>query len=477
MTSSDEKAVAIAPPAAWFGIRHLQTLLMAGSSFLIYMLRVNLSVAIVGMTDSAPANGTEGAPLHELYDWDEETKGYVLSSFFWGYALTQVPVGVLSQRLGGHRFLVGALLSTSIMAILLPPCAYIGGWQLVCFNRMLQGMTQGAVYPSIFTMMGLWTPAPERSTLSGIILGAQTMGPVVATPLAGLLVAKCGWPSVFYSYGAYGALYSLVVWRLCSDRPANHRHIAAEEQAYIEATIGGHTDKAAPTPWRHLLRSGPAWAAILTMALQGGVFLAFLTKMPSYLSDVLKFEIKENGLLTALPYFVSWSLSFPFSTSCDWLVRRGYLTLTQARKVYNSISHVVGGLAILGLGFCTDTVLSVVLLTVSIGVMSASYPGVQANFMDLTPNYSGTIFSISNFLSAIAGVFAPLVISSIVTEKGSVSQWRTVYCLLAGVMFVSNLLFVACASGEVQPWNSPRSLRRDSEEGDDATGQKLSRVS
>lgn len=98
----------------------------------------------------------------------------------------------------------------------------------------------------------------------------------------------------------------------------------------------------------------------MTMALQGGVFLAFLTKMPTYLSTVLKFEIKEvtvtralfngswpdgiltralsqNGLLTALPYLVSWLLSFPFSSSCDWFVRRGYLSLTRARKLYNSI--------------------------------------------------------------------------------------------------------------------------------------------
>lgn len=69
------------------------------------------------------------------------------------------------------------------------------------------------------------------------------------------------------------------------------------------------------------------------------------------------------------------------------------------------------------LGFCTDTALSVVLLTICIGVMSASYPGVQSNFMDLTPNFSGTVFSISNFLSAVAGVLGPIIISFIVTEK------------------------------------------------------------
>ncbi|KAK3925721.1 Putative inorganic phosphate cotransporter [Frankliniella fusca] len=470
MEAGAKQHVQIAAPARRFGTRHLQTLLLAGSSFTIYMLRVNLSVAIVGMTGmdqidngtantttNATANATEvegGTTGAHVYDWDEETQGLVLSSFFWGYMITQVPAGVLTQRLGGHRFLTWAVMSTSALSALLPPCAYIGGWRFVCANRMLQGVTQGFVYPSIFTMMGLWSPAPERSTLAGLILGSQTLGPVVATPLAGLLVALCGWPSVFYSYGAFGMLYALAVLWLGADSPAAHRTISAEERAYIEATLGSDQARPGRTPWRHISTSAPAWAAVLTMALQGGVFLTFLTKMPTYLSTVLKFEIKENGLLTALPYFVSWCLSFPFSSSCDWIVKRGYISLTNARKFYNSISHVIGGLAMLGLGFCTNTTLSVILLTISIGVMSASYPGVQSNFMDLTPNYCGTIFSISNFLSACCGVVGPIMISWIVTERGSVTQWRTVYCLLAALMFLSNLQFVVWGSAEVQPWNN-----------------------
>ncbi|XP_034246099.1 putative inorganic phosphate cotransporter [Thrips palmi] len=235
-----------------------------------------------------------------------------------------------------------------------------------------------------------------------------------------------------------------------------------------------------PTPWGPMLRSIPAWAAIWTMALQGGVFLAFLTKIPTYLSTVLKFEMKENGVLTALPYLLSWFLSFPFGWSCDKLVSRGYLSLTAARKVYNSISHVGSGVAILALGFCNDPNTSVVLLILSIGVMSASYPGVQANFMDLSPNYSGTIFSISNFLSAVCGVFGPIIISFIVTEKGSVSQWRTVYCLLSAVMFLSNLVYVFYGSAEVQPWNDPsdnhNKIRGTKTDEEKEEGEKLASI-
>lgn len=44
------------------------------------------------------------------------------------------------------------------------------------------------------------------------------------------------------------------------------------------------------------------------------------------------------------------------------------------------------------------------------------------------------------------------------------SQWRTVYCLLAAVMLLSNLHFLLLGSAKVQPWNNLRPERGDDEE-------------
>jgi hypothetical protein len=48
----------------------------------IYSLRVNLSVAIVSMTKRS-----------EFDSWDSRTRGLILSAFFYGYILTQIPGG------------------------------------------------------------------------------------------------------------------------------------------------------------------------------------------------------------------------------------------------------------------------------------------------------------------------------------------------------------------------------------------------
>jgi len=86
--------------------------------------------------------------LLQTYAWSEETQGLVLSSFFWGYLMTQIPAGMLTERFGGHRFLCAAILLSSLLTLGMAPCAYIGGWQLVCANRMLQGVCQVSDLPN-----------------------------------------------------------------------------------------------------------------------------------------------------------------------------------------------------------------------------------------------------------------------------------------------------------------------------------------
>ena len=39
------------------------------------------------------------------FNWNEETQGYVLGSFFYGYILTQVPGGWLASKFGGKKLI------------------------------------------------------------------------------------------------------------------------------------------------------------------------------------------------------------------------------------------------------------------------------------------------------------------------------------------------------------------------------------
>lgn len=66
-------------------------------------------------------------------------------------------------------------------------------------------------------------------------------------------------------------------------------------------------------------------------------YFTMITDLPKYMTDVLKFNIKSTGILSALPYVAMWVASFFFGLLCDFCVKRGYHSITTARKVYTTI--------------------------------------------------------------------------------------------------------------------------------------------
>lgn len=57
---------------------------------------------------------------NDVYDWSQEQQGIILSSFYWGFVITQVPGALLSQRYGGKYVMMFGILFSAICSILTP---------------------------------------------------------------------------------------------------------------------------------------------------------------------------------------------------------------------------------------------------------------------------------------------------------------------------------------------------------------------
>ncbi|XP_021912417.1 probable anion transporter 6, chloroplastic [Carica papaya] len=73
------------------------------------MDKVNLSVAII--------------PMSHQFGWNSSVAGLVQSSFFWGYALSQLPGGWLAKIFGGRKVLEIGVLIWSLATALVPVLA------------------------------------------------------------------------------------------------------------------------------------------------------------------------------------------------------------------------------------------------------------------------------------------------------------------------------------------------------------------
>lgn len=222
----------------------------------------------------------------------------------------------------------------------------------------------------------------------------------------------------------------------------------------------GHGDKddhhEAATPWKEIFRSMPVWSIMIAHCGQNWGFWTLLTEIPIYMNGVLNFDIKENGLLSALPYFVLWVLSFFFGGISDFLINRKTITVGFSRKINTVIGMLVPALALttLGLTRTTDSKVAIALLVVAVGVNAATYSGYQVNHIDLSARHAGTLMGLTNGAANVFSIIAPLAVQLVVTDETKVSQWEIVFYVAAAIYIICAAYYCYYGSGNRQPWDA-----------------------
>lgn len=196
-----------------------------------------MSVGIVAMTDHSNSTNT----AFETYDWSEKTQSVVLSSFFWGYVVTQIPAGQMAKAFGPKVLLLFSIGICSILTVFTPILASIGGWQGVVVLRVIEGLSQGFIFPSTHTLLSRWAPPSERGRIGTYCYAGAQFGTVVMLSTSGILAASfMGWPSIFYISGACGIVWSVVWFFVGGNSPGEYKKISPEEKEFIESSLGTH---------------------------------------------------------------------------------------------------------------------------------------------------------------------------------------------------------------------------------------------
>ncbi|XP_014485432.1 PREDICTED: putative inorganic phosphate cotransporter isoform X2 [Dinoponera quadriceps] len=398
------------------GIRHLQILLIFLGMTLGYSQRVGMSVAIVPMINASTAN-----PDFEDFGWDKNEKALALSSFFWGYAVAQVPSGYIANIWSAQMLLSIGMLLCGIFNVITPFVAHQWNLVAVCVCRVGMGLTQGCLLPCIHTLLSKWAPPSERARLGTFAYAGAQFGTVIALPISGALAASVtGWPSIFYLFGALSILWSVCFSFLGADSPAKHRSISQKEREYVEESLRiiakKENNKAKEKiPWREIFTSWPMWAIILAHCGQNWGYWTLLTEMPSYMKKVLNFNIEGSGGFSALPYLAMWLLSFPASWLSDFALEKG-ASRALVRKISNTIAFWGPAIALACMSIVpkNDSTSALVLLIVAVGLNAGSLCGFQVNHIDLSPNYAGTMISITNCLASVIAIIVPLICDQVI---------------------------------------------------------------
>ena len=105
-----------------------------------------------------------------------ECEGLVLSAFFWGYALGQLPASFVADRIGSKATFGFAILAPSLLTLLVPIASKASFSAALCI-RALIGLAAAGTFPSCYHFYPRWVPIMERTKLIAYVCsGMYTVG-------------------------------------------------------------------------------------------------------------------------------------------------------------------------------------------------------------------------------------------------------------------------------------------------------------
>eukprot|EP01043_Picozoa_sp_COSAG02_P025614 COSAG02_NODE_1445_length_12580_cov_8.848089_5_plen_359_part_00 len=278
--------------------------LLTAAPIVLMVLRGVASVAVTGSAGMAAEFG-----------WDNTQQGQFLSSFFTGYISSQMVGGWLAapERIGAKNVMLACVLLSAVASIATPFATKVG-FEAAVAARVLEGIAQGPLFPTMWGLVGAWLPPQEISAGSCLCNSGFGMGSMLAFFAAPSVMASLGWQALFWSPSILGVIWCTVWFLVAADSPKTHPGISVEEQLYIASSAGSATARshvqAQELPlsgvidgsdgggWRQMICSPALWGQIFADFAANWFFYVVFTFLPQYLSVALGFSTDDASWLT-----------------------------------------------------------------------------------------------------------------------------------------------------------------------------------
>ncbi|APA89400.1 MFS transporter (plasmid) [Paraburkholderia sprentiae WSM5005] len=322
--------------------------------------------------------------------------GFILSGFFWTYALMQMPFGWFVDRVGARIALPLAVGWWSVFTAATAVTTSVAG-MFGC--RLLLGVGEAGAYPSCAKLVSQWFQPKERAIATSIFDSGSRVGSALSIPVVALIIGTLGWQAAFILTGVLGAVW-IVGWLVIYRNPVEDAMDTARDAAPA-AQARGEQHK---VTWASLFRHRTLWGMMLGFFCLNFVIYFFITWFPSYLVQTRGFSLKSLGTLGMIPALIAIPGGWLGGYVSDALFRRGW-SLTAARK-----TCMVGGMLLSSVitlsAFTSNMYLMLAFFGIAYGSLAFAAASIWSLPGDVAPtrHHVASIGGIQNFASNLAGI-------------------------------------------------------------------------
>lgn len=383
-----------------------------------YLCRVNFSTA--------------GALAMREFGLSQVEMGRIFSAFLLGYALCQIPAGMMADRLGARRVLAIACWWW-VAGTIAQACVGRGLWQVGASGalwsfvtlRFLLGVAEAPTYPASAQGVACWIPTRLQGRANGVVLASIGLGSALAPPLVSASMLRWGWRTAMV-ISALPALAAGVAWLLTRGKAA----VRSNQMTPRPAATG---------PRRNLLSPG---FILLTASytLQGYVGYIFVFWFYLYLIQERHFDLLQGAFMSSLPWVLSL-VSIPLGGMLSDRLISGRLGITWGRRAVPMFG-LAGAGGFLAVGARVDNAYAAaVCMALATGLVLSVEGPFWATMMEMSGPGSGTAGGIMNMGSNVGGFISPALTPLLAAHIG----WGEALLVAAALSVIAAVMWLGIA--------------------------------
>lgn len=360
--------------------------------FLMPAVFVTYSLAYL---DRANYGFGAAAGLAKTLHISDARSAFLGSLFFLGYFLFQIPGAAYARRKSATRLVFFALLSWGVLAAL---TGVIREFWLLALDRLLLGVAESVIFPSILILLTNWFTRTERSRANAIFILGNPVTVLWMSAVTGFLIKAVGWQMTFVFEGIPSIVWAFVWALVVRDRPRKAPWLSKQCCGQLESELELE-QQALPrmANFRATLRlPGVLLLCIQYLFWSAGLY-GFVLWLPTMIRAGSARGIETVGLLSAAPFLLAIVLMLAVAHFSD---------RTLSRKNYIWPFMVLAGIALF-VSFMTagrNFWLAYAFLIIAGACMYAPYGPFFAIVPEMLPNnVAGEVIALINSCGALGG--------------------------------------------------------------------------
>ena len=346
--------------------------------------------------------------------------GVVISAFFIGYLIMQLPGGWMADKFGSKSVILIALTLWSIFTFMTGHASSLAG---LLFLRFVFGLCEGPYAGACYRGIAEYFPRELRPAFATGVLSSNYIGSAIAPIIIVPLILWFGWRGMFQALGCIGLVYVFFyaffyAFFVKQVKPAEEEKAGAKKGSKKEYFL-------------KLLHFSIIWKLVVCAFCISCINKGLDAWMPTYLIAERGINLKAVGYVTPIPFMAS----FLSTAVCGWIMNKYFDRVEQYMIGICAVMTAV----FLYLMYNAETLFWVVVFQCGVYFFKACILGsaVAIVLKIVTGNIAGSATMIVNMGGQVAGFISPVVMGYLVSVFNG--SFNAVFYYLIGAASVCAL--------------------------------------